>query len=898
MKATRRFFSSALPFPLLLLLNLLLLALLSLLPSASPSSAFDENEASWTRGRWETAPFKLPLPFMVLGGGEGEGREEIAGEGAGAGAAEKRQQRGRGGEEEAGARSPSRPLPPPPSPPSSLPASSLLGPLSPSSLARRIVARDEALAGDEWQLDESDASQAAEALGCDACRAAVARGWELGAGWVALQGRAEAKRKHPVAAAAPALPPGVAAASNAAAAAAAATAAAASLPLQQQQQQQPETVFLLPAQLRQRLRRGLRAWCEREGEQGTVAEGRSQISPGSALEGAALVREQQGGRWRRVERPPPAAAAGAAAETKAAATPQPTSARERLAARLSCSRLLFSPSSPSSAAAAAASAATMPPGVKEAAPPPDPPVVAALADGLSLFASALSRAANSAEAASSSSSSSSSDDKDRPPRPRLLPPTLLPGRRPDETGRLCADYHPECAGWASLGECEANPGYMVGDDGGALPSDSPDAAAAAAASSDPSSDRGSSASSSGSGSDRDKSSSGSGSSSAATASSKRRRPGFCRFSCGVCSPLPRGFPSSSPSSPSASAILAAVARLPPNSHEAAQLEAEALAIKEGVLLRACYAAKPCGGRGGGEKRFGRWFGGDDEEEGEEEGKEKVGGGGNNNASPPLSSPAAASAASAASPLHGRCFVSAAGWWLYEVCVGGGIRQFHPPTSPRDAPAANSLGAFSNASSPGAPPPPSRREVRWLSSAELYRGAPVREEAVDRDSRVFPFVEQRYEGGDPCGGESESGREGGEQAAAAAVRRSATLRLVCPSHPLARDVDAVPRLLIAEPRTCSYVVTLFHPEACALVDGNRGAAAAAAAAAAAKKVEEGAVSATETKATETENVAAAAVPPEAAAEAAPDHPLPSPAVPLPSPADPPPHAPAAAAHDEL
>ena len=337
---------------------------------------------------------------------------------------------------------------------------------------------------------------------------------------------------------------------------------------------------------------------------------------------------------------------------------------------------------------------------------------------------------------------------------------------------------------------------------------------------------------------------------------------------------------------------------------AAALEAEALAIKEGVLLRACYAAKPCGGRGGGEKRFGKWF--VDEEGGEEEEEEQGGGAsGNVNATLPSSSPSPSNASASFHPLHKRCFVSAAGWWLYEVCVGGGIRQFHPPTSPRDAPAANSLGTFSGASSsssssrPSEPAPPrrGRRRVEWLSAAELYRGAPLREEAVDGDSRVFPFVEQRYEGGDPCG-ESEE-----EEQRATAVRRSATLRLVCPSsrHAATRDIDSVPRLLIAEPETCVYVLTLFHPEACALVNEGGGGAAAeeetAEAASVAKEEEQGeaavsvettaaAVAATATS--EEENVAAAAAaPPEAAA---------APAVPLPSHAVPPPPPPAA--HDEL
>ena len=845
-------------FPFLLLNSLLLLSLaclLSLLPLAS-FSAFDENEASWTRGRWDTAPFKLPLPFRALQRGGG-GREE------------RERERGEGAKE---AKSPSPSLSPSSSFPStsssspstsSFPASSLLGPLSDSSLALSATAREAALAADDWQRDERDVAEASAALGCDACRAAATRAWELGAAFVALQGRAEAKTTgtgHANPAAAAAAAAGGGGGANAAAANAAANAAnVAPLPPPQTPPTAAttETVFLPPAQLRQRLRRGIRAWCQREGEEG--APGGRPISPGSALEGAKLVREEGGnGRWRRVERPATATtatateAAAAAAGKATTAAKATTSARERLAARLACSSLLFSPPAPSPSSA---SVTLLPGKIKEQQPAADPLLVAALADGLSLFANALSRAAN------SDAAKSHSKDSSLPPQQQqqvLLPRTLFAGRRPDESGRLCADYHPECPGWASLGECEANPGYMIGDD------DQVDFNLSFSGSSSSSS---SSESKGASGSLRNP-------------AAKRRRPGFCRFSCGVCSPLPRGFPGSSSSGPSSSsaALLAAIARLPPNSHEAAALEAEALAIKEGVLLRACYAAEPCGGRGGGEVRFGKWFedeeegdGDDDDDDEEREERERV-----KNAT-------LASSSSSSSSLHKRCFVSAAGWWLYEVCVGGGIRQFHPPTGPRDAPAANSLGTFSNSSS-SSESSASPKKVKWLSAPELYRGAPLREEAMEGESKVFAFVEQRYEGGDPCG-ESEE-----DEKAEGAVRRSATLRLVCPSHPLAKDVDSVPRLLVSEPETCVYVLTLFHPEACALVNGNGAAAAEEERVAA---VETTTAAAAGAATTETAAVAAAA-PPEAVAAV----PEPLPAVTA-TPATPPPPATVpAAAHDEL
>jgi hypothetical protein len=156
--------------------------------------------------------------------------------------------------------------------------------------------------------------------------------------------------------------------------------------------------------------------------------------------------------------------------------------------------------------------------------------------------------------------------------------------------------------------------------------------------------------------------------------------------------------------------------------------------------------------------------------------------------------------------------------------------------------------------------------------------------MEGESKVFAFVEQRYEGGDPCG-ESEE-----DEKAEGAVRRSATLRLVCPSHPLAKDVDSVPRLLVSEPETCVYVLTLFHPEACALVNGNGAAAAEEERVAA---VETTTAAAAGAATTETAAVAAAA-PPEAVAAV----PEPLPAVTA-TPATPPPPATVpAAAHDEL
>lgn len=30
-------------------------------------------------------------------------------------------------------------------------------------------------------------------------------------------------------------------------------------------------------------------------------------------------------------------------------------------------------------------------------------------------------------------------------------------------GETCVDLHPECAAWASGGECKRNPSYMIGD---------------------------------------------------------------------------------------------------------------------------------------------------------------------------------------------------------------------------------------------------------------------------------------------------------------------------------------------------------------------------------------------------------------------------------------------------
>ena len=246
----------------------------------------------------------------------------------------------------------------------------------------------------------------------------------------------------------------------------------------------------------------------------------------------------------------------------------------------------------------------------------------------------------------------------------------------------------------------------------------------------------------------------------ATPSECEANPGYmltrCRLSCGLCAP---GL---------------ALDALPASVKDAIVRDGDGLA--GAVVLNACLDAAPCGGGGG----------------------DKEGGGGGAAAAPNAASPSPSpSIAPYSGPLIGRCFVIPAGWWVYEVCVGVGVRQLHLPASPTDEPATHSLGTF-------VPPPPGGGGGGGpdvLRPGELYAGAPV--------DAPFPFLGHTYAGGDAC---NTGGGDASSTAAATTSPRSTHLRLACPH-------DGRTRALVSEPQPCSYAVTLFHTDVCAALGVN-------------------------------------------------------------------------------
>jgi len=212
----------------------------------------------------------------------------------------------------------------------------------------------------------------------------------------------------------------------------------------------------------------------------------------------------------------------------------------------------------------------------------------------------------------------------------------------------------------------------------------------------------------------------------------------CRLSCGLCAPAVE-----------AAGTLAA--------RDSLARDADGLAA--GAMLTACIRAPPCGG-----------------------GKAQQG------TAAPAPAPATSSSASSSpfGALAGRCFVVPAGWWVYEVCVGGAVRQVHLPAGPADEPAENVLGRWAPAAAPpaGTPRP-------LLRLGDLYAGAPAGGPPV-------PYAPFAHAGGDPCVGAPD----------ALPTPRTAELRLACPH-------DGRTRATVVEPAPCAYVLTLFHADACAL-----------------------------------------------------------------------------------
>ena len=387
---------------------------------------------------------------------------------------------------------------------------------------------------------------------------------------------------------------------------------------------------------------------------------------------------------------------------------------------------------------------------------PLPPAPAAVADALA----ALATRTAAAYAAAGRTLRPSSRPLRHPRSPPASPPTPG-GTAASPSPAPCADYHPECAAWAGRGECERNVRYMAGDL--ALDGDRPPAPAP------------------GSG--------GSGGSGRGGGASGGRPPthwrGHCRLSCGLCAP-------------------AGDAALPPGppleGEPAVALGLATASLRAAALLRACVAAPPCGGTTADAAAARAALA-------------AVAGGARLSVAPtpgaagPLPPPPPPAEQQPPQPSHpslhlgpfaGKCFLIPAGYWTFEACPGASVRQAHHGLG-----GAAAAAATDPAAAPGGPPP---SHSLGRSAGALHGGAPrtmppsdLTPDLADRGAEVR-FVAEAFSGGDAC--------EGGGKDGAPPTHRSAELRLACPP-------DALVRATVAEPEACRYVLTLFHPDACAL-----------------------------------------------------------------------------------
>ncbi|KAK9839533.1 hypothetical protein WJX81_007657 [Elliptochloris bilobata] len=312
-------------------------------------------------------------------------------------------------------------------------------------------------------------------------------------------------------------------------------------------------------------------------------------------------------------------------------------------------------------------------------------------------------------------------------------------------GRTCRDYHPECAHWAAQGECEANPRYMVGDEG------------------------------------------------------QKEHWGFCRLACATCSPeAPAGVHASSEAmleqaaerlrdaltdhgcrgTPACEGLPGATKEAMDgagsDSYEvAARVAAQVLAATGGelaalpeteqldrnawLLHRAASLPAPAAATG----------------------------------PPPHAAVAGQGAAArmAQAALAQHCFYAQpeGGWWRVEVCPGARVRQYHASDA-GVVEAIIELGAFDAQAT---------RELRpqlGMRPADLHPGAPPR--AAPR------FLRQVFTSGDACN--SHDGPSLLDSLAEQAPRRrSAELLLGC--SPLEDDGEAY--LVVREPEPCRYVLAL-------------------------------------------------------------------------------------------
>jgi len=114
-------------------------------------------------------------------------------------------------------------------------------------------------------------------------------------------------------------------------------------------------------------------------------------------------------------------------------------------------------------------------------------------------------------------------------------------------------------------------------------------------------------------------------------------------------------------------------------------------------------------------------------------------------------------------LRNWCFTKPDGWWSFRYCHRREVLQFHVEESTMDKKIV--LGNFN-----------------------------ANEDVVTESHTVLgQFLATKFDGGTECD--------------VTGMRRSATVRYFC------AEGEAVAKLDVTEPRTCRYVVSVFHPDLC-------------------------------------------------------------------------------------
>jgi hypothetical protein len=364
--------------------------------------------------------------------------------------------------------------------------------------------------------------------------------------------------------------------------------------------------------------------------------------------------------------------------------------------------------------------------------------------------------------------------------------------------RACADRHPQCGYWAGLGECEANPGYMVGY--------------------------------------------------------SREREGACRAACEACAPpappRPRGWSDAGAAAAAAAAAAALERLLARGCEEAAACRWAADGVSRKLALlggagaggaaaaaraaldsRAAVVSGPVGGGAAAAAGAAPSLGPADADTASRLAASLA-------AVRPHAAalvaasrggPAPAGAAAAAAPapaaralaaaLGGRCLYAGGGanFWTYELCYGGNATQArieHGAAAAKGPVWEIALGGFERA----------EWALRAARDADLYPAG-----------AAAPFVAHRLSGGSLCN-LTDAGADAGAPTPTQ-VTRGARVRFFC-------SPDAALHMTVAEPRRCRYALDVYVPELCAFegmaprADAGADAAGAGAGGAAAAAADEG------------------------------------------------------------